>query len=180
VPVLAARPVGRVSRVPECTGEAVPCVLALGDVSRPAGEVRAWPLCVGDQPTLGHLAARLLGPVRDPVSFRRDGWCADPVPLRLPPADPCAAPWKRLWVSELVDGERYEGRDPLTHEGPASCGSTVADLAGRVVFVGDGRMASSGRDVVRLGDAAGGEARTFAGPEVHAVVTWNLMPLLVP
>ena len=181
VPVLAARPVGRSSEVKVCGREPSPgCVLDLLQVGVPTGEVRAWPLCIDEQMTLGHAVARLFaGP---PTSgWRRDFWCLpEPVPLQPPPGDPCAAPWRRLWVSELVTGETFTGPDPVSHQGDASCGATAADLADQVVIVGDPRLSASGRDVVEVGGGEGGPVRVLPGAEAHAVAAWSFSGVLLP
>jgi hypothetical protein len=178
VPVLAVLPVGRRSELPICReGVDGACALALADARVPAGDVRSWSTCGGDRMTFGLAVARLVDTLGMPTSTWRDDFVCepDPVPLVLPAGGPCSWPWKRLWVSELLTGARYEGPDPVTLRADASCGATAADLAGRVVIVGDPRMSSEGKDVVRLGDARGGELVPFAGTEAHAVVAWNLV-----
>jgi len=176
VPVVAGTPIGRPSHLPVCRGETTGCLSALGDISVPTGELRAWPLCVGDQPTLGLIIAGLTRSEDTAEGdWRAAPFCSpEPIPLQLPPDDPCARPWKRIWVSELLSGQPFVGTDPITLQPARSCGVAAADLADAVVIVGDPRGSAAGKDVQRLGDRDGGPVEPFAGPEVHAVIAWNI------
>ena len=180
VPVIAARPVGQTSLLPVCKGDDSGCFAALSDVSVPAGDNRAWPMCVADQPTLA-LTVAALTKVDNVASeeWKAAAFCSPgPIPLRLPADDGCARPWKRTWVSELLTQTPYTGTDPVTQQPALSCDVKLSDLADMVVIVGDPRRSSSGKDVLRLGDHEGGSLRAFAGPEVHATIAWNLAEVL--